>query len=444
MVVDNIVRISGIKLYRLLGLVLMAALFLTGCQEEATPTPTPEFVLPPPTDTRPVPTPRPTITPIPTATFTPEPTPRPTNPPLPTATTAPTQTPIPQTIILVVSSEDGQPVPGATVRLRQPDRGYASSYLTMADGIARFVGFVFSEEPYLLDVTAPGFRPFSVEMNLTAGLNQLTVELESGVAARIITEVANLRVGPGLSFDIILEVQQGQVFPIINVSVDGLWLQVRTPEGVEGWLFASLVEIEGDLSTINQATAPPTAGASGPAATGTITATETLTGTNGMTTTNAAPTRPARIRFDAQELYDDMLALEIATVQLRGVLDRRTSDRHIECEEYIGYYWQVIAIQTYRNVPADWVRVHTLYLNSANNTLDTNRAVYLQCLEGGGQISSFNFRNARDGVDFSLERLRTGILEAEVLLGISQTAGTPTPTPVETPTPTETPTSEQS
>jgi hypothetical protein len=309
----------------------------------------------------------------------------------------------------------------------------------MADGIARFVGFVFSEEPYLLDVTAPGFRPFSVEMNLTGGLNQLTVELESGVVARIITEVANLRVGPGLSFDIVLEVQQGQVFPIINVSNDGLWVQVRTPEGIEGWLFTSLIEIEGDLSTINQVTAPPTGGTSGPAATSTIAATGTLTGTNGAQTGNTAPTRPAQIGFDAQELYDNMLALEIATFQLRGVLDRRTSDSYIECEEYIGYYWQVITIQTYQNVSPDWVSIHDLYLNSANNTLDTNRAVYLQCLEGGGQISPFNFQNARDGVDFSLEQLRTGILAAEELLGINQSTGTPSAAPPATNTPTPEP-----
>jgi hypothetical protein len=107
-----------------------------------------------------------------------------------------------------------------------------------------------------------------------------------------------------------------------------------------------------------------------------------------------------------------MVDLQFVMVQLRGVLDRRT-EAQIECDEYVGYYRQIIEIQTYRSVPEDWTRIHNLYVNSANNTIDTNRAIYQLCVEGGGSFSPFNFRNARNGVDFSLERLRIGIIGAE-------------------------------
>jgi hypothetical protein len=240
---------------------MLTILFITGCREEGTPTP--EFVLPSPTFTAVPPTTQPTVTRQPTPTSQPESVPTATDPPVATATVPPTQTPIPRVVIEVLSSEDGQPVSGATVRLSLPGQGYSASFLTLADGMAHFIGLVPTGDAYTLDVSATGFRPISVEMTLTRGVNQLTVQLESGVVARIATEVVNLRVGPGLTFDIVVEVQQGQVFPIIGISNDGLWIQVMTPEGLEGWVFTSLVEIEGDLSQLNEDTADPTPATSG-------------------------------------------------------------------------------------------------------------------------------------------------------------------------------------
>lgn len=436
------------RILKYIILMLCTAVFLAACEEEVTPTPTPDFELPTATHTSIPPTALPTSTSIPTVTASPEKSPVPTNPPAAAATIPPTATIIPQVIITVVSSEDGQPVQGANVRLSSPERGFAATFTTLEDGIAHFAGIVFSPDPYTIDVSATGFRPVSVDMSLTRGINTLTVELESGVVARITTDVANLRVGPGLTFDIVVEVQQGQVFPIINVSNDGLWVQVRTPEGLEGWIFTSLVEIEGDLSQVSggsvnpapETGSPESNGTPSPTATGAISPTVTAESTDdGTPTPPPAPARPARIPFDADALYQDMLDVQESLVQLRGVLDRRTRDNRIECDEYVPYYNQVITIQTYRNVPVPWVRNHNLYVNSSNNTIDTNQAVYLQCLEGGGQISPFNFRNARNGVDFSLERLRVGILAAEILLDINQPTLTPTPT--STPEAENTPTS---
>lgn len=422
------------RVYLLVCFFILSALVIVGCQEEEG-TPTPEFVLPSPTVTEAPATATPTWTPLPTPTTAPETAVEPTDPPVATATFPPTHTPVPQFIVEVVNGEDGLPVDGASVRLSLAGSGYLATYLTLANGKAYFTGLVPTADPYTLDVSAPGFRPISVETTLTGGLNELTVQLESGVVARIATEIANLRAGPGLTFDIVAEVPEGQVFPVIDVSDDGEWVQLVTPDGVQGWVFLSLVEIEGDLSQFDEEAGTPEAGSEGtpsgtpgPTASATIAVTATVQSGTEVTGTPAA-VRPPRVAFNAQALYDNMIALQNTLVQIGGVLDRRTADVQIECEAYIPYYHQVITIQTYRNVPENWVRNHNLYVNSANNALDTNRAIYLQCLEGGGQISSFNFRNARNGIDFSLERLRIGILAAEEMLGINQPGPTETPTP---------------
>lgn len=240
----------------LVGSLFLAMLVMVGCRESAE-TPTPDFISSSPTVTAVPPTETPTPVP-PTPTGEPGTIPETTGPPLATATLPPTQTPIPQVTIEVLSSEDGQPIPGAVVRLSQPEQGYAAVYSTLEDGTAHFVGFIPTSDAYTLDVSAIGFRPISIEITLTSGINELAIQLENGVIARITTEIANLRAGPGLTFDILLEVPEGQVFAVIDVSEDGEWIQIRTPEGIEGWVFASLVETEGDLSQFDEETAVPT------------------------------------------------------------------------------------------------------------------------------------------------------------------------------------------
>ncbi len=401
-----------IKPHLLIIWLIAATLIIVGCQQEP---PTPDFVLPSPSNTAPPPTA------IPTRTTRPTPTPRIRRTPTPTATPNPTQTPIPQVVIEVLSSEDEQPLSGASVRLSQLEQGYDATFLTLDDGTAHFVGVIPSDTPYLVEVGLVSFQPVSMELVVVEGINELTLQLERGVTAEITTQTVNLRAGPGLGFDVVVEVSQGQIFPVIGVSVDLEWVQVLTPDGLEGWVFASLVEIEGDLSQFEgvETTAPPPP-AQTPTSTTDDAATPDATAESGDSTITPtpAPLRPPRIVFNAEALYDDMISLQTAMVQLRGVLDRRTPGVRIESEEYIGYYQQLITIQTYRNVPDDWTRIHNLYVNSAGNTLDTNRAIYLQCLEGGGLISPFNFRNARNGVDFSLERLRIGIIAAEERLAV--------------------------
>lgn len=413
------------RAYPLIGILIFVAFLIVGCQEDEIPTP--DFVLPSPTNTTVPPTSIQIPTRMPTSTPEAVEATETSEPPTATATLPPTPTPIPLVIIEVLNSEDSQPAVGVSVNLSQEARGYEANFQTLEDGTAQFIGIIPSSVPYVVEINHPGYRPISMEVVVSDGTNTFTFELERGANATINIETVNLRAGAGLEFDIVVEVVQGDSFPIIGVSEDLEWYQLLTPEGLEGWVFADLVDIEGDLSVFGITGLPEAPPAQTPVPGGTITPTATVGGGTALTPTPyVPPVRPPRIQFNPRLLYNDMVEMQDVMVQLRGVLDRREGDT-IECQEYIGYYQQIIQVQTYRNVPEDWVKIHNLYVNSATNALDTNRAIYLQCIEGGGPMSAFNFRNARNGIDFSLDRLRLGIIGAEDRIGVPDPAPEATP-----------------
>lgn len=78
-----------------------------------------------------------------------------------------------------------------------------------------------------------------------------------------ITEIANVRGGPGLTYNILGQANPGQTFPITGKSPDGQWWQV-TFNGQPGWLFGELVtatntEAVAVAQNIPVAPPPPTA-----------------------------------------------------------------------------------------------------------------------------------------------------------------------------------------
>lgn len=79
------------------------------------------------------------------------------------------------------------------------------------------------------------------------------------VQARVIGDPTNLRDGPGLDFEIIAELTPGEVLPIVGRWLGTDWLQITWEEGPEGkaWVYAPLVIVEGDITTVPAVEPPP-------------------------------------------------------------------------------------------------------------------------------------------------------------------------------------------
>ena len=127
------------------------------------------------------------------------------------------------------------------------------------------------------------------------------------------------------------------------------------------------------------------------------------------------PSRPAPSPFDGQALLASMLSLQNTLEQMGGVLDRFIRGEDATCAEYQSYYEQVAVSPTYSGVPADWLGTYGLYNDAVDNTLNTNKDLYLTCIENG-VLSGFNFTVARQGINDSVDILHEAITNAETLL----------------------------
>ncbi|UCG38281.1 MAG: SH3 domain-containing protein [bacterium] len=58
---------------------------------------------------------------------------------------------------------------------------------------------------------------------------------------RIRGSVVNVRQGPGTSFPVLFQAQQGEEFNLLRT--EGLWYLVKLPEGEEAWVFGRLADI---------------------------------------------------------------------------------------------------------------------------------------------------------------------------------------------------------
>ena len=391
-----------------IAVALWFSLTVACAQEEETPTPAPEMQATA-TIEREEAAPTATEEPVPSPTDVPTETPAPTTIPDPTATLIPTPTPLQLTMLGVTVTEagTGNPVPGATVTLANEAVGFDASYTTDAAGEASFI----SMEPtttslYTVRVTASGYQPVEMEVVLKRGITKADISLEAGVVGTT-TTVTNLRASPRFDADVLAEIPADEALPILEVSVDEEWLRVRTAEDQEGWIFANLLEIEGDLAAVGEAPARPTVT---PAATGSVTpsATAAVTPTVGATATPAAegalPPRPVPVPFAAENFRDSMAELRATLEALGGYYDRIAAGGDPDCEGFVALYGDVNAITTYSTVPEDWLGLHELYVDVADDVLDSNEDVYLTCVQGG-EVSPLNRSRARMGINEALERL---------------------------------------
>jgi uncharacterized protein YraI len=75
---------------------------------------------------------------------------------------------------------------------------------------------------------------------------------------RITVELANLRAGPGTAYALVASLPQGTLFVPEARDASGQWLFGATPEGQEGWIFASLLSETPYINSLPVREAPPT------------------------------------------------------------------------------------------------------------------------------------------------------------------------------------------
>lgn len=64
------------------------------------------------------------------------------------------------------------------------------------------------------------------------------------------TGLVNVRSGPGTTFAIVASLAENDLVELLGKTPTGDWWQVRTAGGATGWVFAQLVEAQGDVSTV--------------------------------------------------------------------------------------------------------------------------------------------------------------------------------------------------
>lgn len=78
-----------------------------------------------------------------------------------------------------------------------------------------------------------------------------------GVFITIDSNVQNVRSGPGLEYDILGQLRQGETRPVIGATVNFDWVVIEF-RGQQGWLATYLLDVTGDRSTIPIISPPPT------------------------------------------------------------------------------------------------------------------------------------------------------------------------------------------
>lgn len=78
-------------------------------------------------------------------------------------------------------------------------------------------------------------------------------------AATVDVDALNLRAGAGLTYQVLRVLPQDQSLRLLGRSRDGLWAEVRLPNGSGGWVFARYLKTTADLARL-----PVTEAAGGP------------------------------------------------------------------------------------------------------------------------------------------------------------------------------------
>jgi uncharacterized protein YraI len=74
----------------------------------------------------------------------------------------------------------------------------------------------------------------------------------------VAVDLLNLRACPDTTYDILTMMEEGTSLKVVGRTEAGDWLKVVTADGEEGWVFAEMVNVSGDLGAIAVAQAPAT------------------------------------------------------------------------------------------------------------------------------------------------------------------------------------------
>ncbi|NWF70676.1 MAG: ABC transporter substrate-binding protein [Chloroflexi bacterium] len=137
----------------------------------------------------------------------------------------------------------------------QLQRGETSTYVTVVqlgrfgapEVVARYAG------GQQISVDTPPAGP----TNTPAPILPSATPTPQGVVLTITSSVQNVRSGPGLNYDILGQLRQGDQVPIIGASVDFAWVVINF-RGQQGWLATYLLDVFGDLNTVPVVQPPPT------------------------------------------------------------------------------------------------------------------------------------------------------------------------------------------
>lgn len=80
-----------------------------------------------------------------------------------------------------------------------------------------------------------------------------------GVYGTVVSQILNVRTGPGTNYDVLGQLRQGEVVRLIGANLDFSWAVVSF-RGTQGWISTAgnLLEIAGDVRTLPFVTPPPT------------------------------------------------------------------------------------------------------------------------------------------------------------------------------------------
>ena len=84
--------------------------------------------------------------------------------------------------------------------------------------------------------------------------------INTPLTARVMAEALNVRQGPANDFASIAILNSAQVVEIVGISENGQWYLIKYSPNAEGWIFANMVEVSGDLGTAPNRQPTPIAG----------------------------------------------------------------------------------------------------------------------------------------------------------------------------------------